>query len=60
MGFVSKESRSAPLYNYSVKHGVLVKQGMTWICEVLTSKSQGRTRDVSDYRMQIKVRVLIA
>ena len=49
-----------PLCNYSVKHGVLVTLGMTWFCGVLTLKSQGRTRDVSDYRMQIKVHVLAA
>ena len=60
MDFVSKEPRSAPLDNYLVKHGVLVKLVMAWFCEVLTRKSQGPPRDVSDYRMQIKMHVLIA
>ena len=37
-----------------------MKLGMTRFYEVLTRKSQGWTRHVSDYRMQVKVHVLIA
>ena len=37
-----------------------MKLEMTWFCEVLARKSQGWTRHVSDYRMQVKVHVLIA
>ena len=53
-GFRLHESRPPGLANSLVKRGVLVRLSMGWFGGLITRKSQERTKELYDYRVNLE------